>query len=61
MPSNAAALAKLERQAGIVVISDGLGGYTHNAAIHVVLADGRLMRIFSFENPEDALAWARRL
>jgi len=61
VPSSAAALGELERQAGIVVISDGLGGYTHNAAIHVVLADGRLVRIFSFNNPEGALACARRL
>jgi protein SCO1/2 len=61
VPSSASALAKLEREAGIVVIKDGLGGYTHNAAIHVVLDDGRLVRIFAFDNPEAALAWARRL
>jgi protein SCO1/2 len=61
VPSNAAALAQLEHEAGIVVISDGLGGYTHNAAIHVVLDDGRLVRIFDFNNPEAALACARRL
>jgi len=61
VPSSAAALAQLEREAGIVVINDGLGGYTHNAAIHVVLDDGRLVRIFGFDNPEGALACARRL
>jgi protein SCO1/2 len=61
VPSSAAALAKLEREAGIVVISDGLGGYTHNSAIHVVLEDGRLVRIFGFDNLEGALACARRL
>ncbi len=61
VPSSAAALAKLEREAGIVVISDGLGGYTHNSAIHVVLEDGRLVRIFGFDNPEGAIACARRL
>jgi protein SCO1/2 len=61
VPSSGAALAKLEREAGIVVIKDGLGGYTHNAAIHVVLDDGRLVRIFDFNNPEGALACARRL
>ncbi|HEV7443993.1 MAG TPA: SCO family protein [Steroidobacteraceae bacterium] len=61
VPSSASALAKLKREAGIVVIKDGLGGYTHNAAIHVVVDDGRLVRIFAFDNPEAALAWARRL
>lgn len=61
VPSSAAALAQLEREAGIVVINDGLGGYTHNAAIHVVLDDGRLVRIFGFNNPEGVLACARGL
>jgi protein SCO1 len=61
VPSSASALAKLERETGIVVIQDGLGGYTHNAAIHVVLDDGRLVRIFAFDNPKAALTWARRL
>jgi protein SCO1/2 len=61
VPSNAAALTQLEREAGIVVINDGLGGYTHNAAIHVVLDDGRLVQIFDFNSPEAALACARGL
>lgn len=30
---------------GIVAIPDGMGGYAHNAAIHVVTPDGRLQRI----------------
>jgi protein SCO1/2 len=61
VPSTVAALARLEREAGIVVIKDGLGGYTHNAAIHVVLDDGRLVRIFGFDSPEAALRCARTL
>ncbi len=61
VPSSVAALARLEREAGIVVINDGLGGYAHNAAIHVVLDDGRLVRIFGFDNPEAALRCARML
>lgn len=61
VPSTGAALARLEREAGIVVIKDGLGGYTHNAAIHVVLDDGRLVRIFGFDSPEAALRCARTL
>ena len=61
VPSSAPALAKLEREAGVVVINDGFGGYTHNAAIHVVLDDGQLVRIFAFGNPKAALTWARSL
>jgi protein SCO1/2 len=61
VPSSGTALARLEREAGIVVIKDGLGGYTHNAAIHVVLDDGRLLRIFGFDSPEAALGCARAL
>ena len=38
-------LAPLLASFGIVVIPDGLGGYVHNAALHVVTADGRLARI----------------
>lgn len=38
-------LDQLERSFGITVIPDGLGGYTHNAAIHVVDPQGRLIEI----------------
>jgi cytochrome oxidase Cu insertion factor (SCO1/SenC/PrrC family) len=60
-PKIASDLHRLERETGTVVIDDGLGGYTHNAAIHVVVADGRLVRIFDFNQPEAALACARNL
>ena len=59
VPDSRADLARVERQTGVVVIDDGFGGFAHNAAIHVVLADGRLVRIFDFNDPEAALAWAR--
>ena len=59
VPDSRTELARIERQAGVVVIDDGFGGFAHNAAIHVVLADGRLIRIFDFNEPEAALAWAR--
>jgi hypothetical protein len=39
-------VAHLLRQTGVVVIDDGLGGLSHNAAIHVVDADRRLRRIY---------------
>ena len=59
VPDSRAELARVERQTGVVVIDDGFGGFSHNAAIHVVRADGRLVRIFDFNQPEVALAWAR--
>ncbi len=58
-PDSRADLARVERETGVVVIEDGFGGFAHNAAIHVVLADGRLVRIFDFNDPEAALAWTR--
>lgn len=35
---------------GIVVISDEYGGFTHNAALHVVDHQGRLVRIFDTDD-----------
>ena len=58
-PEDGRALATLLREAGVVVIDDGHGGYAHNAAIHVMRGDGRLLRIFGPEQYEEALEWAR--
>ena len=41
---------------GIVVLPDGLGGYSHNAALFVVSEDGRLSRAYDIERPDIALA-----
>jgi len=38
-------LASLLRAFGVVVIPDRQGGYQHNAAVHLLNADGRLARI----------------
>lgn len=56
--ANAAELPKLLGNFGIVVIPDGLGGFEHNAAIHVVDQRGRLVRIMDLANPAAALAEA---
>lgn len=40
---------------GVVVIGDGMGGYVHNAAIHLVNGEGRLIDIYSYEDWEDAV------
>ena len=45
----------------VVVIPDGLGGYEHNAALLVVDAGGRLVRIFDDSDSAAALAFARLL
>jgi protein SCO1 len=44
-PLKAEGLARLERSFGITVIEGAAGEYTHNAAIHVVDPQGRLVEI----------------
>ena len=51
-----AALQALLEAFGIVVIPDGLGGYQHNAAIHVVNEAGRLARVLDYDLPVEDLA-----
>jgi protein SCO1/2 len=45
----------------VTVISDGLGGYEHNAALLVVDTAGRLVRVFDYAELDVALAYARFL
>ena len=45
----------------VTVIADGLGGYDHNAALLVMDAGGRLIRVFDYAEMETALAFARSL
>ena len=61
VPASDAALAKLLGEAGVVVIGDGLGGYMHNAAIHVVTPRGKLVAIFDLERYPEAMAFAQAL
>ena len=51
----------LLRTAEVTVVPDGEGGFVHNAAIHVVDADGRLVRIVDIGAVDEALAVARGL
>jgi protein SCO1/2 len=44
-------LERLEKRFGITVIPDSYGGFTHNAAIHLVDPRGRLVEIFDAGNP----------
>jgi protein SCO1 len=45
---------------GIVVLPDGRGDYQHNAAIHVVNAQGRLAQVLDPDASPDAVARAGR-
>ncbi|HEX6634739.1 MAG TPA: SCO family protein [Usitatibacter sp.] len=60
-PADDAALRRLLDETGVVVIHDGMGGYAHNAAIHVIVPPGRLVRIFPMEKYREALAFAERI
>lgn len=51
-PVTADGLGQLERAFGITVIPDTLGGYTHNAAIHTVDPQGRLVEIADIGKPD---------
>lgn len=61
VPASDEALRKLLRESGVVVIPDGMGGYAHNAAIHVVTASGQLVGVFDMERYREALAFALTL
>jgi protein SCO1 len=45
-PLTADGLRQITKAFGVTVIPDQLGGYTHNAAIHLVDPEGRLVDIF---------------
>lgn len=40
---------------GVIVLTDGLGGYTHNAALFLIGDDGLLRRAYDIERPDLAL------
>jgi protein SCO1/2 len=46
---------------GVVVIADGAAGYQHNAALHVVTPDRRLVQILDLDDAEGAIAAATAL
>ena len=47
-------LPRLLESFGVQVIDDGMGGYEHNAAIHIVDPEGRLTAIFDIDDIEGA-------
>jgi protein SCO1 len=55
---NGTSREQLLRAFGITVIPDGANGFQHNAALHVVSADRRLVRVLDLDDAEGAVAVA---
>lgn len=55
-PVSADGLRQLEQAFGIIVIPDELDGYTHNAAIHLVSPQGRLVDIMDLGAPDQVVS-----
>ena len=51
-PVDSAGLRQLIRRFGVIVIPDEFGGYTHNAAIHIVDPQGQLVEILDQGDPQ---------
>jgi protein SCO1/2 len=58
-PENEQALGALLKIFGVTVIPDGAGGFVHNAALHVVDRQGRLIAIFDIGEEAQVLAAIR--
>lgn len=58
-PLGAEGLERLERAFGITVLPDGEGGYVHNAAVHLVDPQGRLVDIVDAGDPQRAASALR--
>lgn len=54
-------LTRLLNAFGIVVIDDGMGGFEHNAAFHLLGRDGKLRLISDFDAPMSFVAQALAL
>lgn len=59
-PADAGELAALLAAFGVVVVPDGLGGFEHNAAIHLVGRDGRLRHIADLDAVDAFVAGLER-
>ncbi len=58
---NAAQQQLLLQRLGVVVVPDGRGDFEHNAALLVLDAQGRLVRVFDLTEAQLALDYARHL
>jgi protein SCO1 len=57
-PATPGDASRVLRQLGVVVVPDGLGGYVHNGAIHVINNTGAVLAIFDDAEWRQALATA---
>nr|WP_315597073.1 SCO family protein [uncultured Cupriavidus sp.] len=55
---SAEAMAALLRQADVIAIPDGQGGFEHNGGLHVVDAHGRVLAVYALEDFHAAYAFA---
>lgn len=60
-PAHAGELEGWLKAFGVVVIPDGMGGYTHNAAVHVVGPDRRLAAIVGLEDIDVIVTTAQQI
>jgi protein SCO1/2 len=60
-PQHAGELARWLQAFGVVVIPDPLGGYAHNAALHVVGPDRKLVAILDPQDIAGAVQWTQDL
>jgi protein SCO1 len=60
-PTDEDGMESLLRSFGVVAIDDGLGGFDHNAALHVVDRECRVARILDADNLDAAIAAVREL
>lgn len=60
-PADAQSLATIAKAFGITIIADGAGGFVHNAALHVVDAQGRLVGVLDIDDWRGAAARVREL
>ena len=61
MPGTAADTQALMRSLEVIAIPDGLGGFVHNGAIHLLDASGRLRGLYEFDQWPQALEAAKQL
>lgn len=61
IPATAAGTQALMRSLEVIAIPDGLGGFVHNGAIHLLDASGRLRGLYEFDQWPQALEAATQL
>ena len=54
-PVNAAAQNELLQSLGVVAVPDGMGGFVHNGAIHLIDASGTVRGIYALDQWPQAL------